>query len=115
MARAPVTLRTITSAGRGLIADEIAIAADGVSIANAGRTYVILHNTTAGAVNVTFETPAQFDTNLALADRVISVAANDVVIAGPFRTSLYNQAGNLIHADVAIGDINKIEIMAFAI
>lgn len=64
---------------------------DGHMFTNTGMEVVVLKNTTAGAVNVTFVTPRTVD-GLAVPDRVVSVpATNGEVLVGHFDPLTYNQ------------------------
>lgn len=64
-----------------------AIAANTYYFPNDGATKLIVQST-AGA-DVTIETPGTVD-GLAVADKVIAIAATKVYVIGPFPTSTYN-------------------------
>lgn len=113
MARVDISTVLIVTTGKEFEAEKTAIGADGLAVPNDGRVYLLLKNITAGIIDVTIPTPVLFDTDLSLNDRVISVPANDMVLAGPFNRNLYNQNDNVIHLDVAGADADDIEVVAF--
>lgn len=115
MAREDLTVKSITTAGINLldVANSELIGADGVAFPNNGRVYLMLYNTTAGSIDVTIATPATFDTDLTLADRVVAVPANGASFVGVFPTNLYNQGDGNIHVDVAGADADDIRAAAF--
>lgn len=115
MSREALDIQQLDTAGVSALAaaNSELIGADGVSFTNNGRVFLLLYNTTAGAIDVTIETPATFDSDLEVDDRVITVPANGAMLAGVFPTHLYNQAGGAVHVDVAIGDVDEIRACAF--
>lgn len=84
-----------------------------VSFSNNGNIMVLFHNVgVGGAIVVTFETPAVFDDDLDLDDRVLSIGQDEVVLVGPFSPRIYNDPdGNLTMTTVATEP--DLEVMAF--
>lgn len=76
---------------------------------NKGNVYLIIKNGTTSSAAITVETPATFDEDLELADRVINVAQDKIVVVGPFATRYYNDSdGNVVLTSPA--DVN-LEVM----
>ncbi len=106
MARVDMDVKSINTAGVDVLdaANSELIGNDGVAFPNNGRVYLMLYNTTSGAVNVTIATPATFDTDLELDDRVVAVPGDGALLVGVFPTNLYNQANGNIDVDAANND-----------
>ena len=94
MSRVALDVEQVVS--QGLEAAYTTITADGVSFVNNGR--VIVHVVATTACDITIKTPVLYDTDLALADRVVSLGASEEYFIGPFVTSLYNIGGS-VHID----------------
>ena len=117
MARAALTVQTVTRAGVNLsAANKVTVAlADGVSFVNTGFEMLYLENTDSSDLVATIQTGATVD-GLAVADRTITLqetgTAGDIILAGPFPPSSYNQgAGGLVYVDA--GTDAKLKVIAF--
>ena len=69
-----------------------AVAANTYFFPNDGNTKLILQSTAGG--DVTFETPNTED-GMAIADKVVTLAATKVYVIGPFPPNTYNQGGKV--------------------
>ena len=70
-------------------------------VLNSGRTVVVVQNAGVSPVDVTFETPGTVD-GLAVADRVVSVAAGTTLYFGEFGPRQY---GGMLLIQVASADL----------
>lgn len=90
MARTALTVQEITRTG--LTPALTAANADGHSVANEERTFLIVTNGGGGSINVTVQTPGTVDT-LAVSDLVVAVPNGQTRYIGPFSKSVYDQSG----------------------
>jgi len=101
MARSAITVQeTIRT---GLTPAYAACNVDGNSWDNSGEnSYLHIKNGSGGAIVVTIPTPGFVDTDLAIADRTISIGAGAEAKIGPFRNTTYKQdSDNTVHIDYA--------------
>ena len=85
----------------------------GVVFPNNGNVFLLLKNDTMGAVDVTIETPAVFDEDLDLDDRVVEVPAEDVLLIGVFPQRYYNDGTGKVKLTVGGANYDDVEAMAF--
>ncbi len=86
------TIASVNVTSLGISVSGVATVATGaVKFLNNGKQVLLFKNAT-GATDLTIQTPKQEDTDLDIDDRVITVAAEDTVLVGPFNQSLYNDA-----------------------
>lgn len=106
MARQAATPQIATSAGANTT--PVASHVDGHMFTNTGQEVVVLKNTTAGAVNVTFVTPRTVD-GLAVPDRVVSVpATTGEVVVGHLDPLTYNQPAGTTDAGKVYVDFGTV-------
>lgn len=114
MARTEITPVTI---GRTTVATTIGdtlIPTDGLKFKNDGKTMILARNIHSGTNKLTVQTGQKVD-NLDIDDLEITMAdgsaTNQVVIKGPFPTTVYNQSDGYVYLDAGTAD--KIYIYAF--
>lgn len=106
MPRLNVTPQIAASAGANTAPQ--ASQADGHMFTNTGMEQVILKNTTAAPVNVTFITPRTVD-GLAVPDRVVAVpATTGEVLVGHLDTLTYNQPAGTTDAGKVYVDFGTV-------
>lgn len=96
MARAALTVQDIERSG--LEPSYTAAIADGHSFENNGRVFIHVKNGDAASKDITIQTPGTVD-GLAVADRVVSVPADEERMIGPFAPSQYNQSDGSVYVD----------------
>jgi hypothetical protein len=112
MARAALTVQSLTDAGLNTDGKYTTMTAEGVSFANqTGFSKVILHIKATTAAQITIQT-YQTINGLAVADRIVSIGAGEDMFIGPFPTSLYNQLDGTVLVD---SDQLDTQILAFSI
>lgn len=88
---------TVQSISRtGLSPSYGAAAGGGDEFVNTGIQFFHAKNGSGGDIVVTFETPNSVDTNLAIADRTVTVTAGEERIIGPFPVANYNDANGKV-------------------
>jgi hypothetical protein len=87
-------------------------AVNGHEFANNGKTFLHVKNGGGSSINVTIPTPGSVD-GLAVAERIVAVAAGAEKMMGPFPTATYNQAGGLVYVDLS--DATSVTLDAFRI
>lgn len=102
MARTQLTINAITASG---LTDPSPTAGDAVNgnyiAGNDGRIMLRVTNTDGGAPHdITFITPGSVG-GLAVADRVVSVAASTTLFIGPLAPGVYNNSSDQVDIDVA--------------
>ncbi len=106
MPRLSLTPQTAASTGKNFTAlKETVIHTDGAQFANNGVERLVISNEGSGAADVTIVTPLLMDGNLAVAERVITIAQNAVWIVGPFARNVYNQPDNTVQVDTDIAGV----------
>lgn len=90
-------LATQSFTSSGAVPTYSAANVDGHTIINSGKTLLHVKNGSGGSINVTIATPGSAD-GLALADRVVAVAAGAEKIIGRLNPSVYNNANGKITA-----------------
>ena len=93
MARQVETPQTVVPGGL-VVSYANADATNKHEFANTGREFISGKNGGGGSINVTVETPGTVDGDLAIADRVVPVAAGVDALLGPWPTSVYNQTSS---------------------
>lgn len=71
------------------------------SIANSGRTLVLVKNDSVASINVTAKATATADGN-AVADKVVAVAAGAEKVFGPYPPSVYNYSDGTMEIDISV-------------
>ena len=71
---------------------------DGNYVSNNERTFLMVDNADASSMNVTIQTPGTVK-GLAIADRVVAVAASKEALIGPFPASVYNDGQGRLLVD----------------
>jgi hypothetical protein len=79
----------------------VAAAAGGDTFANDGQTLLNIFNGGGSPITLTVVTPATVE-GLAVADRTYSIPASGRRVIGPFRPSLYNDAGGVVGGNVSL-------------
>lgn len=101
MSYAALTLLTAARAGLS-IADAAltAAVAGGHSFANDGSTILILQNTNGSARTITIATPSVVDSDLAVAERTITLGATTGrILTATFPRTIYNQSDGTVLVD----------------
>ena len=113
MARTEITVNTLGRSTSGTTISDVVIPADGIKFKNDGKTFLLLRNTHSSTNEATIVTGATLD-GLAVSDLAITMAAGDstnqVILKGPFPTTVYNQTDGYVHVDAGTAD----EIYAYA-
>ncbi len=65
---------------------------DGHMVANDGKLFIVVKNGSGGAINVTLQTPAVVEGDLAVGERIVSIPASGERWIGRLTPSTYNQA-----------------------
>lgn len=90
---ATLTVQDIDRDGVAITA--VAAAVGGDQFINNGKTYIYIDNGSGAPITATLAT-AGTTQGLAIADQTVVVAAGEVVIAGVYSTSLFNDANRMI-------------------
>ena len=110
MATVDITPADLTSAGVTLT-KTTPTSGDDWKVLNDGRTYVVVENG-ATAANLTIATPVQVD-GLDVSSRVVAVAANTTVIAGPFSPAIYNDGDG--EMTLTLDSVANVKLAAFRV
>lgn len=97
MARTPLTPTKITVAGAAPVG--VAAVADGHSVKNTGREFVLVDNASGSTVTVTVVTPITVG-GRAVADDAVSIPAGQSRYIGPWPIDVYNQKPGVSGSDV---------------
>lgn len=112
MPRLELPIHVMSRENAASVVDTSVLLVDGAQFVNDGRTFLRLHNTSAGAKSVTFLTPPTLgnDPSLAVADYAYTLPAGPSTLRfiGPWPTGLYSQADNKVYIDVSIDGVNII-------
>lgn len=90
------TLTSQTISRTGLIAAFVAASGGGDEFINTGTEFIRLKNDSAGTIVATIATPNSVDTDLAIADRTVSLAAGVERDIGPWPVSTYNDSNQKV-------------------
>lgn len=108
------TLTAGTVSRDGLVLDLATPEADGDEFANDGTKVVLVKNDSVNYLSVTITTHATLD-GQAVDDRVVQIDPGDMVLIGPFPTSIYNHpTTGRVHVeidnrtDVLIGVVKQV-------
>ena len=77
---------------------------------NTGREMLLVKNDSGGSVNVTIQTPAVNDGDLAISDRVIAVGAGEIALLGPFERGLYSNPADSYKATVICSSVTDVTL-----
>ena len=89
----------ITSNGLNLTDGTTAAIADGHKFANSGDVFFAIVNGSAGAVVVTFQTPATVAGGVTITEQTVTVAAGKTHLVGNFNKSVFNQSDGMVYVD----------------
>jgi hypothetical protein len=71
------------------------------TVANLGRTIVLVKNDSVASINATLKSRLSVDGNV-VPDKVIAVAAGTEKVIGPFPPGIYNDADGLVQIDISV-------------
>ena len=106
-----LTVNGINNTGLSMITDGVAADVGGDVFANNGNTYISVENGDASPTTLTFTTVDTVDGDLAVEDRVVIVAAGDLVTIGPFQVATFNDGNGDV--PVAYSSITSLNVIVF--
>lgn len=103
-ARTALTIQVlgITTNGWNLTDNMTAAIADGHKFVNSGDIFFVIVNGAAGALVVTFQTPATVAGGVTITEHTVTVAAGKTHIVGNFNKSIFNQSDGMVYVDTDV-------------
>jgi len=114
MARTPLTVNSVVLGGTEFaVASGTAGTADGHSIVNTGREFLVVYNANVGSLNLTIVSGKATDDGADYTDETIAIGASKFELIGRFNSAAFNQTGNLVHIDFAAASEADFTVTAF--
>lgn len=104
--------QAITDAG--LVPVLVAAPAAGLQLPGDGDILLMVKNASAGSINVTIPTPGQVS-GLAIADRVIAVAAGAEALIGQLKPNTYAQPSGAAHPGKVLAEFSAVVTVTYAV
>lgn len=111
MPRVLVDADSVNAKGTTVVGE--AITKDGAEFYNDGAVRILLVNVTESSATITIPTPMKIDGDLEVDEREYTLAAGEIIIAGPFSRQIYNQAEDKVYIDADDANSRDVEVTVF--